>query len=212
LLKFHQIIFRKFVVIFSILFIIVGAIVYYWTKEFYINQTKESLLNNIELISFELKKNSNLDKFAIDIKETIHLRLTVVSEDGTVIAESYKDKTTMDNHKYRDEIIQANKEDYGFKIRHSKTINKDLLYIAKKYSVNSQDVFIRLAKELESINEQIYSLGFKIIIVLTLFFIAVFTITYRISKELEYEMQKIAEFLGSLTKKKKSTYIHSDFS
>ena len=212
MLKFHQIIFRKFILIFAILFIIVGAIVYYWTKEFYINQTKESLLNNIELISFELKKNSNLDKFAIDIKETLHLRLTVISEDGTVVAESHKDKRTMDNHKYRDEIMQANKEDYGFKIRHSKTINKDLLYIAKKYSVNSQDVFVRLSKELKSINEQIYSLGFKIIIVLTIFFLAVFTITYRISKELEYEMQKIAEFLGSLTKKKKSTYIRSDFS
>ena len=212
MLKFHQIIFRKFIVIFSILFIIVGAIVYYWTKEFYINQTKDSLLNNIEIISFDLEKDSNLDLMAINIKKSLNLRLTVIASDGTVIAESHKDKTTMDNHKYRDEIMQANKEDYGFKIRHSKTINKDLLYIAKKYSVNSQDVFIRLSKELESLNEQIYSLGFKIIIVLTIFFIAVFTITYRISKELEREMQKIAEFLGSLTKKKKSTYISSDFS
>ena len=212
MLSFHQIVFRKFVLIFSILFIIVGAIVYYWTKDFYITQTRDSLLNNIEIISFELKKSSDLDSMAKNIKKSLNLRLTVISADGAVVAESHKDKTTMDNHKDRDEIIQAKKEDYGFKVRHSKTINKDLLYIAKKYSVNSQDLFIRLSKELESINEQIYSLGFKILIVLTIFFIAVFTITYRISKELEREMQKIAEFLGSLTKKKKSTYISSDFS
>ena len=212
MLKFHQIIFRKFVLVFSILFFIVGAIVYYWTKEFYINQTRDSLLNNIEIISFELEKNANLDSMARNVKKSLNLRLTAISSDGTVIAESHKDKTTMDNHKYRDEIMQANKEDYGFKIRHSKTINKDLLYIVKKYSVNSQDIFIRLSKELESINEQIYSLGLKIFIVLTIFFIAIFTITYKISKELEREMQKIAEFLGSLTRKRKSTYISSDFS
>ena len=212
MLSFHQIIFRKFILIFSILFLIVGAIVYYWTKDFYITQTRDSLLNNIEIISFELKKNSDLDIFAKNIKNSLNLRLTVISEDGTVVAESHKDKTVMDNHKYRDEVMQALKEKYGFKIRHSKTINKDLLYIAKKYTINSEDIYIRLSKELESINEQIYSLGLKIFIVLTMFFISVFTITYRISKELEREMQKIAEFLGSLTKKKKSTYISSDFS
>ncbi len=212
MLSFHQIIFRKFILIFFILFIIIGAIVYYWTKEFYINQTKDSLLNNIEIISFELEKDSSLGSITKNIKKSLNLRLTVISSDGTVIAESHKDKAAMDNHKYRDEIMQANKENYGFKIRYSKTINKDLLYIAKKYSVNSQDIFIRLSKELESINEQIYSLGVKIIIVLSIFFMAVFTITYRISKELEAEMKKIAEFLGSLTKKKKSSYISSDFS
>ena len=212
MLSFHQIIFRKFIVIFSILFFIVGAIVYYWTKDFYITQTRDSLLNNIEIISLELKKNSDLDIFAKNIKNSLKLRLTIISEDGTVVAESHKDKTFMDNHKYRDEIMQALKEKYGFKIRYSKTINKDLLYIAKKYIINGEETYIRLSRELESINEQIYSLGIKILFVLTLFFIAVFTITYRISKELEHEMQKIAEFLGSLTKKRKSTYIGSDFS
>ena len=212
MLKFHQIIYRKFILIFSILFFIVGAIVYYWTKEFYIDQTKKSLLSHIEIISFELDKESNFDSIARKIKKSLHLRLTVIAADGAVVAESYKDKTKMDNHKYRDEIMQADKEAYGFKIRHSKTINKDLLYIVKKYTLNNQDIFIRLSKELESVNEKIYSLGLKILIVLTIFFIAVFTITYRISKDLEKEMQKIAEFLSSLTKKRKSTYISSDFS
>ncbi len=212
MLKFQEIIFRKFILIFFTLFIIVGAIVYYWTKEFYVAQTKESMLLNIEIISFELDRESNLDTIAKNIKKSLDLRLTIVSSDGTVVAESHKNKIKMDNHKDRDEIIQASKEAYGFKIRHSLTVDKDLLYIAKKYTLNSQDVYIRLSKELRSINEQIYSLGIKVLIVLTIFFIAIFTVTYRISRELEKEMQKIAEFLGSLTKKKKPTYISSDFS
>jgi len=212
LLNFHQIILRKFILIFSILFFIVGAIVYYWSKDFYIAQTRDALLNDIEIISFELQKDSNLDLLATKIKKNIKLRLTIISQDGTVIAESDKDKTKMDNHRYRDEIMQSDKKDYGYKIRHSKTINKDLLYIAKKFTVNGHTIYIRLAKELKNINEQIFSLGIKVAIVLTLFFIIIFVIAYKISKEIEKETQKIVSFLTSLTKKRKTNYINSDFS
>ncbi len=212
MLNFHQIILRKFILIFSILFFIVGAIVYYWSKDFYIAQTRDALLNDIEIISFELQKDSNLDLLATKIKKNIKLRLTIISQDGTVIAESDKDKTKMDNHRYRDEIMQSDKKDYGYKIRHSKTINKDLLYIAKKFTVNGHTIYIRLAKELKNINEQIFSLGIKVAIVLTLFFIIIFVIAYKISKEIEKETQKIVSFLTSLTKKRKTNYINSDFS
>ena len=212
MLKFHQIVLRKFILIFSILFLIVGAIVYYWTKDFYTDETRKALLQNIEIVSFELHENGDIDALAVMIKKSLHLRLTIIDADGTVVAESHKDKTKMDNHKYRYEIMQADKEEYGYKIRYSKTINKDLLYIAKKYTNEGKTTFIRMSQELNSIKEQITSLGLKIFIVLAIFFIAIFSITYRISKDLEREMQKIAEFLGSLTKKRKSTYISSDFS
>jgi len=212
LLNFHQIILRKFIFIFSILFIIVGAIVYYWSKDFYITQTRDALLNDIEIISLELQQNPDFDKLAVNIKNNIKLRITIIAQDGTVMAESHKDKTKMDNHRYRDEIMQSDNKSYGYKIRHSKTINKDLLYIAKKYTFDNKTIYIRLAKELKSINEQILSLGLKVFGVLTLFFIAIFIITYKISKQIEFEVQKIVIFLTSLTKKKKTTYINSDFS
>jgi signal transduction histidine kinase len=192
--------------------LIVGAMVYYWSKDFYIAQARDSLLNDIEIISFELQKDSNLDMLAKNIRNNINLRLTIISQDGTVIAESDGDKTKMDNHRYRDEIVQADKNKYGYKIRHSKTINKNLLYVAKKFNLNNHIVYIRLAKELKNINEQIFLLGMKILVVLMLFFIAIFSIAYNITKKVEKETQKIVTFLTSLTKKKKTTYISSDFS
>ena len=212
MLNFHQIILRKFILVFSILFVIVGAIVYYWSKDFYIAQTRDALLNDVEIISFELQKDPDLDLLAKKIKQNIKLRVTIINQDGIVIAESDKDKTKMDNHKYRDEIMQATKEDYGYKIRHSKTIDKNLLYIAKKFTINGKIIYIRLAKELKNINEQIFSLGIKISVVLGLFFIIIFMIAYKISKQTEQEIQKIVNFLTSLTKKRKTNYINSDFS
>jgi signal transduction histidine kinase len=212
LLKFHQIVIRKFILIFSILFIAIGAIVYYWTKDFYITQSRDSLLNNIEILSFDIHDISHLDVVAKKIKKTLNLRLTIISADGEVMIESHKNKAKMDNHKYREEIMQSNKEPYGYKIRHSKTINKDYLYIVKKYSINGEVIYIRLAKELKNINKEIFALGWKTLFVLAIFFTFLIWITYKMSSQLEHEIQKIAVFLSALTKKEKTSYIRSDFS
>jgi signal transduction histidine kinase len=212
MLKFHQIILRKFVLIFSILFLIVGGIVYYWTKDFYITQTKNSLLENIDIVSFGFQEHCNMDTLAVKIKKDLNLRLTVIDANGVVIAESHRDKTTMDNHKYRAEVIQSNHEDYGLIIRHSNTIDKDLLYIAKKIPSENSFVYIRLAEELKTINEQMIQLGGKIFSALIIFFIVIFIMAYNTSKKIEDETLKIANFLTALAKKKKPTYIHSDFS
>ena len=212
MLNFHQIVVRKFLLIFSILFVVVGAIVYYWTKEFYIKQTRGSLIQNIEIISFDLNGKSDLDALGQKFKETLDIRLTMVAEDGTVVVESHKDKYSMDNHRYREEIMQSDKEEYGYKIRHSKSMSKDFLYIAKKYTIDDTILYIRLAKELQDINEQIFALGLKTFIVLIIFFAFMLSITYKLSAQIEHEMQKIALFLSSLTKKEKPSYINSDLS
>ena len=212
MLNFHQIVLRKFLLTFSILFFVVGSIVYYWTKEFYIAQSRDSLLHNIEIISFDIHDISHLDIVANKIKKTLNLRLTIISAEGEVLVESHEDKTKMDNHKYRQEIMQSHQEDYGYKIRHSKTINKDLLYIAKKYTFNGEVIYIRLAKELQNINEQIFALGIKTIFVLLVFFGFILSITYKLSAQIEKEMQKIAIFLTTLAKKEKPSYISSELS
>jgi signal transduction histidine kinase len=198
--------------IFTVLFLIIGGIVYYWMNEFYFEQTKDSLLQDITLLSIELDKVDNLDTLAKKVKEKLQIRLTIIDEDGNVIAESHKDKTKMDNHRYRDEIMQADKAKYGYKIRYSKTLQQDLLYVAQKQTYHNKTIYIRLSKPLKSINVHLYLLGVKVFGVLILFFIAVFVVTYKIHAEVQHEMKKILSFLKSLAKKQKSTYISSDYS
>ncbi len=210
--KFHQIVLQKFLLLFLALFVIVGTIVYYWIYEFYLHSSKEALLQDTELVSFAINKNTNLDELAKKVKRQLHLRLTIINKDGNILAESDKNKHMMENHKYRTEIMQANKEKYGYIIRHSHTLNKDLQYVAKKYTINGRPVYIRLAREVKGIQAQIISLGIKIAIVLLLFFIAIFYITYKINIQIQYETKKIVNFLKALTKKKKNTYIKSDYS
>ncbi len=187
-------------------------IVYFWIKNFYLQETTKCLKNNIEVIALTLENNPNLDLLAQEIKKNLHLRLTLIDIDGNILAESHEDKTKMENHKYRDEILQANDAEYGLKIRHSKTINKDLLYVAKKVTTSKQTLYIRLSEEVKSINAELILLAEKIFGVLALFFVAIFITTYRMSQRLESEVQKIVNFLTALTKKNKETYIHSTYS
>ena len=212
MLTFQQIILRKFFILFFILFIAVGAITYYWLKEFYISQAKESLKQSLELITFAIDNETKLDILAQKIKTNLNTRVTIIDINGKVIAESHEDLTKMDNHKYRAEIMQSNEEDYGYVIRYSNTLQEHMLYIAKKHTFNNHTVYIRLAKELKNINSQIFSLGIKVLTVLILFFIAIFIVTYKINTQLKNETQKIAHFLKDLATKKKPTYVSSDFS
>lgn len=210
--KFHQIILEKFLALFLALFLIIGAIVYYWVYEFYLNSSKEALIQDTELVSFAINKNTNLDALAKKVRKQLHLRLTIIDADGNILAESDKDKHTMDNHKYRAEIMQANKKKYGYIIRHSHTLNKNLQYVAKKYTIDGRTIYVRLAREAKGIHSEITNLGLKIAIVLILFFLIILYMTYKINTQIQHETSKIVNFLKALTKKKKNTYIKSDYS
>lgn len=212
MLKIHQIYLRKFFFLFFALFLIIGGVVYFWIKDFYINQTKTSLQHNLELISISLCTHQNLDQLAQETKEKLKIRLTIIDNEGKVIAESHEDKSKMENHKYRDEIMQTQKSEYGYIIRHSATIDQDLLYVAKRYTIDDKVYYIRMARGLEKISSQIQNLGIEVAAYILLFFLAVMYVGYTISKGLQSETNKIMQFLYDLTKKKKSSYITSEYS
>ncbi len=212
MLKFHQIILRKFLLLFAFLFLLVGAIVHYWTYDYYIDSSKKALIQDISLLSFTINNRTNFDALARKIKKNLQLRFTVIAKDGTVIAEGYKDKTSMENHRYRPEIMQADNEKFGEIIRHSHTLNKDMLYIAKKIELKNKIIYIRLAKELKGIYHEFVNLGIKISAVVILFFIILFFMSYKINTQIQYETNKIVDFLKALTKKEKPTYITSHYS
>ncbi|WP_418640700.1 ATP-binding protein [Sulfurimonas sp. ST-27] len=210
--KISRIVLEKFLALFLALFLIVSAIVYYWVYEFYLHSSKEALMQATELVSFTINKDTDLDALAKKVKKQLHLRLTIIDEEGNILAESDKDKDTMDNHKYRDEIVQANREKHGYTIRHSHTLDKDLQYVAKKYTINGRVLYVRVAREIKGVRSEIINLGIKIAFVLLLFFLIVLYMSYRINIQIQHETKRIVDFLKSLTKKKKDTYIKSDFS
>jgi two-component system phosphate regulon sensor histidine kinase PhoR len=69
-------------------------------------------------------------------------RVTVVTADGLVLADSQSEPQTMENHAGRPEIAQALAEGSGRSIRHSATIHRDLLYYAVRQPSSAGKPFI----------------------------------------------------------------------
>jgi two-component system phosphate regulon sensor histidine kinase PhoR len=57
-------------------------------------------------------------------------RLTVIREDGVVLAESDEDPATMDNHASRPEVAEARRSGRGSAVRFSRTIAATMVYVA----------------------------------------------------------------------------------
>ena len=188
------------------------AIFYYWIRDFYLQKTKEELLKDIELIYLIAKENRDFNALALKIKKDLNLRITFILEDGDILAESDKDKKYMDNHKNRPEVVIARLEGFGYSVRHSNTLNKELLYVVKRYKMGDETIYIRLAKPLNEINESLFYLVLRVVGVIVLFAVMLFLIFYKIGLDIEREIQTILRFLKSLIKKRRVFEIDSNFS
>lgn len=212
MLKLHQIFLRKFIIVYLLIFIVFSLFTYIWMKNTFIEQIKEELFNDLKIISLSISDKKNLDNLAKKLKTLINSRITIVSEDGKVLAESDKNKEHMDNHKNRAEIIQAKYEDYGYIVRHSNSVNKDLLYVAKSFEINGKIYYIRVAKDIDRLNEQFIYLVLQLSLIFGLFLLLAFFITLKISKNVERQTRDILNFLTRLRKQERALSISSNYS
>ncbi len=144
---------------------------------------------------------NDLDTFAATIHEHSNLRVTIIDDNGLVLAESDKDKTTMDNHRGRAEVMQAATAPYGFITRYSHTMGVDSMYVAKKVAYKNKPVFFRLSVTLEAIMYEFYSLWSRLAIVFSSFLIIGFIIVYKLSKKIHYDIQEITSYLREVSDK-----------
>jgi two-component system, OmpR family, phosphate regulon sensor histidine kinase PhoR len=86
-------------------------------------------------------------------------RITVVTTEGLVLADSQSDPKTMENHAGRPEIMQALAEGSGRSVRHSATINRDLLYYAtRQTSPSGKPYILRFAFPEEAVGQVLWPL------------------------------------------------------
>lgn len=212
MLKIHQLFLRTFSLIFFLMLIVLSVTTYYWSKNNYLNQVEKNLSENIDALSFSLVTFENIDYIVKTFKAKTGTRITIINEDGKVVADSDEDKTNMENHSNRYEIIHAKYEGYGKTIRFSNTVKQELLYVAKKIAIDDSIYYIRLADYTKSIQENFMDLIYQIITLITIFLILFFVITYIMSLKIKDETNSILNFLIEMSNKKPNYEIHSDFS
>ena len=86
-----------------------------------------------------------------------NVRVTVIASDGRVLADSQSDPQTMENHAGRPEIRDAFATGDGQSIRHSVTINNNLLYYAVRLAVtDGPPVVLRFALPLQTVDAELW--------------------------------------------------------
>lgn len=211
MLKIHQLFLRTFIIIFFLIFLSISFTTYFWSKNIYMEQIEKNLSQNIDSISLVLNNIKDIEKIVNKFKNKTKLRITIIDEKGNVLTESDKDKKSMDNHLKRDEIIHARYDDYGKSIRFSDSINKELLYVAKKIKLNGSTYYIRLADYTDKIQENFFNLSFHVIAIITIFLILAFFATYFISIKIKNETDAILKYLIDLSDGRPNYQISSNY-
>jgi len=72
---------------------------------------------------------ADLDAFLKKIGKDIHSRVTAIDPQGRVLADTEKDPTQMENHRYRPEVMDALEGKIGTSTRYSMTVEDNMLYV-----------------------------------------------------------------------------------
>jgi two-component system phosphate regulon sensor histidine kinase PhoR len=96
--------------------------------------------------------------------QSLGARLTLMDEDGVVLADSHRHPSTMENHRNRPEVQQALSRGAGSHIRISETVNQELMYAAAPIRRGDDLVgFARVALPLTEVREGVADLRRQIV-------------------------------------------------
>ncbi len=178
-------------------------------------KTLENDLKNISLLLephvtrlIQSKDYSQLDSLIKYEGEHTGIRITIIKPDGTVLADSKKNPTTMENHRNRPEIITALSGNIGKSLRFSTTVKERMMYIARPIIKDNHIIgIIRVSLFVKDINKLINSLTGKIIFSAIILLLISFFISYILSKNLYMPLKSLTEAAKSIASGKLDTRI-----
>lgn len=195
---------RIFILYFIVLSLSIAFIEVYITKVIrsdYLANLQSHLSVQIDLISnnISFSASEQLDKLCKKLKKTTGARITVIDSKGTVLGDSENSSFLMENLSDRPEIQQALLSGTARSIRHSNTINEDLLYVAKKIMDGQEHSgFIRLALPLSVIDKAINNMRLKINLVVILMLLIIGSTLIWYIERIRKIVHQIADYAGAL--------------
>lgn len=131
-------------------------------KDFFYTETEANLIENCTMLknlfpSCSSEETTTLANYAERASESTSLRVTLITEDGQVLADSHNDPADMNNHADRPEIKSAVTTGYGSSLRNSATMAHEMMYAAVRFDFSDGSKgTIRIARSLEDIESRIY--------------------------------------------------------
>lgn len=172
-------------------------------------QIWEELESKSRLIS-ELSKdrigNENFDAYIKSLTMDERTRITIISKDGHILADSEKNPKTMDNHLSRPEVQAAGKRGLGTSIRYSTTVKSDMLYLAIPIIAEDQIVgYTRTSLWKTNVDDLSSSFLDSLIGTALWIIFAALLLALLLSKSILRPIERLAAFAARLPKEKFET-------
>lgn len=201
-----------------------------YVKDFSLTRTVEDLTVRTQLVLRQTREPllahdfKRVNDLCQELSQESRARMTVILADGTVVADSLESPARMDNHGDREEVTVALAGGIGVSTRFSRTVSKDMLYVATPVSA-AQNVadgtaspivgVVRLSIPLTPVDDLLRDVSLKILLgslgLIALGAIITLSISRKISRPLE-DMQRIAECFGQHNFERKITFANREVS
>ncbi len=212
MLMLHQHITRILLALFLGTLLLSGIVSYVTIKNSNLERYQQELQSHIELIKLELPYINDKEAFAVAFKEKTGFRLTLIQEDGEVIAESDYSIEEMNNHAHREEILKAKNAPYGSITRFSDTLKSNFLYVANRFESDGEVRYIRLAANIDGMMHIFYNLWIKVALIFGVSILIGLYGAYVFSQKIRQEIEKITTNLQQIADKDYRITITSHFS
>ena len=189
-------IFFSYFILASILLIVLGNYLSGVIKDNYISELRENLTVQSRLIAEDipLSFKDNLDYFCKNYKDKTGARITIIDSSGQVLGDSDEPSSLMENHSNRPEIMEAETSGMGSSIRFSKTIHKNLFYLALAITKDSQKRFLRMSVPLHDIEVAVRKVKIQILTASFVSLLIVFLIGLVLTGRIVKTIEEIAAF------------------
>lgn len=159
-----------FVMILSIL-VLIGLTLSFILKDYYINDVRSNLVYEAKLvaqITNYYDRQSALSSFLQVVADEAAVdtdsRVTIIDQNGVVLADSIFDARKMDLHNTRPEVFAALDGKIGNNIRLSDTADVKMLYVAIPFDNGQVKGAIRLAKTLNEVQNLYYNILYVLVL------------------------------------------------
>ena len=131
----------------------------------------------------------------VDLMASSGARVTVITSEGLVLADSQSDPSTMENHAGRPEIRDAFAKGNGQAIRYSVTVSRDLLYYAVRYSpAGAPPVILRFALPFQTVDQEIGEFRRRIWLASLAMLLVTGTVSLLISRTFSDRVDRLTKF------------------
>jgi two-component system phosphate regulon sensor histidine kinase PhoR len=170
-------------------------------RDFYVSSLGERLELEARLIAKALPSISDSREFDLlcrNLANVLVTRITIVGADGRVLCDSVEASVTMENHRWRPEVIEALKTGSGSSFRYSTTTAEELFYRAFLQDEGESQRIVRLAIALDEVQAVTNSLRRSLFLGFLVASAVGLLLAFAFSRRLSRRVKRLVEFSGQV--------------